>query len=279
MIIYLAGGEGHKHQLYQDIYKEDKNMQVYLAGVAPWRSEGIYDKEIKMSNPYILESFLYCDKDTERLIPHFGDFLLDSGAFTFCSKGKVTESDIEGYLERYADFVKRNNVEKFFELDIDSIVGYEKVLQYRARLEKLAERQCIPVWHRSRGKDEFIRHCEEYSYVAIGGYAAGVKAGDVRQKAYVKAFPWFIRTAHEHGAKIHGLGFTVLDKLKKYHFDSVDSTAWTTGNRFGYLYKFNGRTMIKIPVPAGKRIGKPRDVALINFTEWTKFQQYAKVHF
>ena len=75
------------------------------------------------------------------------------------------------YIEEYAEYVKENNVKKFLELDIDSVVGYEEVKRLRGRLEKLAGRQCIPVWHRPRGKAEFLRLCDEYSYIAIGGVA------------------------------------------------------------------------------------------------------------
>lgn len=235
------------------------------------------DKENQWK-PYILESFYYADSDTERLLPYFGDFLLDSGAFTFCAGKQFNDHDFDGYIERFIDFINRNKVEKFFELDIDSIVGYEKVKEYRRLLERKTGKQTIPVWHISRGKEEFIRHCQEYPYVALGGYVAGIKSSDPRQKAYVKSYPWFIETAHRYGAKIHGLGFTSLEGLKKYHFDSVDSTAWTTGNRFGYIYQFDGKTIRKIETPKGKRLGDSRKVALINFTEWVKFQQYADTH-
>lgn len=253
-------------------------MQLYLAGVWPWRSGGGYDKTVADYHPYILESFFYADADTERLIPYFGDFLLDSGAFTFCGTGGFTIDQFDSYLERYADFINRNKIDKFFELDVDSITGYEKVLEYRRKLERLTGKQPIPVWHISRGKDEFIRHCDEFPYVALGGYVAAIKASDPRQKAYVKAYPWFINEAHKRGKKIHGLGFTSLSGLEQYHFDSVDSTAWTTGNRFGYLYWFDGKTMRKKDAPKGHRIGDSRAAALNNFTEWVKYQQYADKH-
>ena len=251
-------------------------MKIYLAGVAPWRGgqDRIYDGEILKHHPYHLESFYYADSDTERLLPHFGDFLLDSGAFTFM-QGKG-HTDWNEYVERYADFVKRNKIQKYFELDIDSVVGYEEVKKLRARLEKLVGWQPIPVWHNSRGKDEFERHAKEYPYVAIGGLVAVGKAEYARK--LWRFFPWFINTAHKNGAKIHALGFTSLDGITQYHFDSVDSTAWTTGNRFGFVYKFDGRTMRKIDVPKGYRLNNPKKVALINYTEWIKFQKYAETH-
>lgn len=221
--------------------------------------------------PFILESFYYADKDTERLIPYFGDFLLDSGAFTFMQNSKVT-TDWNDYVERYADFINRNKIEKFFELDIDSVVGYEEVKKLRAKLENLTGKQVIPVWHKSRGIDEYKILCDQYPYIALGGLAAK----EIKRNEY-KAIPWFIKQAHKRKTKIHGLGFTNLEGLTKYHFDSVDSTAWTTGNRFGYIYQFDGTTMQKIKVPQGKRILDSRGAALINYLEWLKFQRYALV--
>ena len=246
-------------------------MTIYLAGntifplyIAPMLNGGGF------SEPYILESFFYADEDTERLIPHFGDFMLDSGAFTFMENAKI-KADFDEYLERYAEFINRNKVDKFFELDIDLVVGYDKVKRMRSRLEALTGKQCIPVWHSTRGIADFEAICKDYPYVALGGIV-----GKEWKESHEKYMPWFISKAHEHGAKIHGLGYTKLSKLPLYHFDSVDSTAWTTGNRFGYIYRFDGRTMKKIDCPKGKRLADSRKVAMINYLEWVKFQKYAE---
>ena len=235
---------------------------------------GGYDPIIREHHPFILESFFYADADTERLIPYYGDFLLDSGAFTFM-QGKGGSPNWDEYVERYADFINRNKVEKYFELDIDSVVGYDRVKEIRRKLERLTNRPSIPVWHNNRGKEEFIRCAQEYSLVAIGGLVGG-KSEYGRQ--YWKYFPWFIQTAHKNGAKIHALGFTSLEGIQQYHFDSVDSTAWTTGNRFGYLYFFDGKTMQKRDVPKGHRIKDSRAAALHNYTEWIKYQKWAESH-
>lgn len=264
--IFLAGGES-RHEIIAS------TMHIFRAGEAHFKNERLYDTEITTNNPYILESFYYADATTEKLIPQYGDFLLDSGAFTFMmgSNGKTIKWD--EYVDKYADFIKRNNVKKYFELDIDSIIGYEQVKILRNRLEKATGIQPIPVWHKSRGKEEFLRMADEYPYVALGG----IVSKEWNKDEY-KYFPWFINEAHKRDAKIHGLGFTNLEGLKKYHFDSVDSTSWTTGNRFGYIYQFNGETMIKHNTPQNHRLADPRKVALINFSEWVKFQKYAEVH-
>ena len=253
-------------------------MKVYLAGVAPWREDGLYDDAIKEKRPYILESFYYANADTERLIPQYGDFLLDSGAFTFMGgfnfRDNSNGTDFFEYAERYSDFINKNKVEKFFELDVDVCIGYDKVKELRRFIEKKTNRQIIPVWHSTRGKEDFIRCCDEYPYVALGG----IVGGEWNPKAE-KCIPWFISEAHKRGAKIHGLGFTKLGLLPKFHFDSVDSTAWTTGNRFGYIYYFDGTTMRKIDKPQNHRIGDYRTAAIINFEEWVKYQKYADTHF
>ena len=262
MKIYLAG-------TWSRPYCFEEYMKVFLAST---HQNKYNDFDWKNSSVYILESFYYADEWVERHIPLFKDFLLDSGAFTFMNSSKSKKIGWEEYVDNYADFINRNKVEKFFELDIDSIVGYETVIKLRNRLEQKTGKQSIPVWHKTRGKENFFKMCDEYKYVAIGG----IVSKEIDQKEY-PIFTYLINEAHKRGAKIHGLGFTSLDGITKYSFDSVDSTAWTTGNRFGAIYKFNGSTIIKFQKKPGQRLANSREVALNNFVEWVKFSKYAEM--
>ncbi len=225
--------------------------------------------------PLLLESYYYARKNTviKKLLPYLGGILLDSGAYTFMQGAETVDWD--KYVDAYADWIIEHGVELFFELDIDSVVGLKEVERLRKRLEARAGRQSIPVWHISRGKDYYLAMCRDYKYVAFGG----LQTDGVPRNKIEKAFPWFIDTAHKYGAKIHGLGYTNIEGLHRYHFDSVDSTAWLYGNRGGYLYKFNPRngTMDKQDVPPGHRL-KAQAAAEWNFNEWLKFQQYAMKH-
>ena len=111
-------------------------MTLYLAGKFPFNEEMWSDK-VKALGVSILESFYYITPWQERMIPHFKSFILDSGAFTlFTDKSKGDGIRWEEYVDRYADFVRKNNVSLFFELDIDTLVGYRKVLELRDRLER-----------------------------------------------------------------------------------------------------------------------------------------------
>ena len=245
-------------------------MIVYLAGHWLWNciKEDILSEKAPQLN--VLESFYTVDACLTKLIPRSNSFMLDSGAFSFFSgKRKI---DWDKYIARYISYINDNDVKLFFELDIDKIIGYDCVKKIRRRLERETGKRPIPVWHKHLGKEEFLRMCDEYDYVAIGGIASK----EIKLTDY-KYLPWFINEAHKRGVKIHGLGFTGLNWLPVCRFDSVDSSTWTTGNRFGYIYKFTGKTMRKIFRPSGTRV-KNIETAVNNFVEWLKFAKYAEEH-
>ncbi len=251
-------------------------MNVYLTGNGVWKY--VADRcdmltPEKAGNLCVLKSYYYIPADPQLvpLIPHFKSFMLDSGAFSFM-QGNGGTVDFDSYLKKYISFINKHNIDLFFELDVDSVCGYERVKEYRKVLENGTGKRCIPVWHRSRGKEDFIRTCEEYPYVALGGLV-----GMGYSKQYWKYFTWFIQTAHKHNAKIHALGFTSLKGMEQYHFDSVDSSSWTTGNRFGSVYKFDGKTLKNIDRPPNARV-KTKETAVNNFIEWVKFADYAATH-
>ena len=259
MKVYIAGDKNKKRILREQLYGCD-----FFTG----------ENDLKGIN--ILESFYYLRKNEEfmTLVKHLGSFLLDSGAFTFMSGSHKGGINWDKYVEEYAAFINRWNVQLFFELDIDSVVGLTEVERLREKLEALTGKKPIPVWHRNRGKEYFIKMCENYPYVALGG----IVTKEIDRKKYETAFPWFIKTAHDHKCKIHGLGYTTVANLKKYHFDSVDSTAWLYGNRGGYLYKFNPRTgLLEQLDKEGCRL-KSREGAVNNFNEWVKFGKYAEIY-
>ena len=88
-------------------------MILYLAGYKPCAKRWNLDtKDI-----YLLSSFW------EHKSGHYGGYvcqekhILDSGAFSAFS-GKNNSFDWDGYVKKYADFVLKNNIQRFFELDI-----------------------------------------------------------------------------------------------------------------------------------------------------------------
>lgn len=262
--IFLAGNDCQK--VYMEV---GPKVNIHMAG-AESRISYLKDEGFNI-RPKMLESFFAVTPETEKYLPLYEDYLLDSGAFSMMM-GNAGKVDIESYVDDLIAYIRKHNVQKFFELDIDKLVGYEKVLEIRRYITDKVGRPPIPVWHKSRGITDFKEMCQKYPYVAIGGYVSKEFT-----KAEVDKFPQLISYAHQQGAKIHGLGFTALTALHKCHFDSVDSTAWLSGNRFGYAYKFDGRTMTKVQRPPGTKL-RNKETAINNFKEWVKFSKWAETH-
>lgn len=274
MKVYLAlanegGGYVFKNRSRADV------MNVYLAGCPNGRRDymnSVEHSKIKDEHKvFVLESFYYI---TDWMIPYIKnewEFLLDSGAFTFMnSKGSSDGVDWDEYVSKYANFINENDIKLFFELDIDSIVGLKEVERLRKKLEIATKKKCIPVWHKSRGLAYWKKMTKKYNYVAIGG----IVTKEIKRKEYDVFIP-LLQIAKDNNCKVHGLGFTNSIGMQKYKFDSVDSTAWVYGNRGGFLYKFNGRSLDKIQKPPGTRLNA-KETAIHNFKEWVKFQKYAK---
>ncbi|MCC8175499.1 MAG: hypothetical protein LIO91_03605 [Bacteroidales bacterium] len=250
-------------------------MKLYLAGAIGMKP--FLDK-IDLRRFYMLESFLTIQPWQIPLIPQCAGFMLDSGAFSFIEGRKL--SNLETYVQRYIDFVRTNNIRQYIELDLDPIIGVENARKLRSRLEAEIGWPSIPVWHLCRGKQAFLEMCDEYDYVAIGGVATG----DSDRRKLMPILPWLIAEAHKRNAKIHGLGFTNLKELYTYRFDSVDSTTWTCGSRFGTIMALRrdaqGRVYLvqEYCVRNGKRHRAIDGGGIMeyNLMQWIKFQQYAE---
>jgi hypothetical protein len=237
-------------------------MKIYLAGLTS------LDKDLIKESKYKLESFFYIKDNMNDFLDE--NFLLDSGAFTFISSKKNKVIDWDSYIDKYIDFINSKNIKYFFELDIDSIVGLDKVKKITNYIESKTNKQCIPVWHKSRGLDYWKGLTKDYEYISIGGIVS--KEISKKEFAYL---PKLINIAKEQNTRVHGLGFTWVDYLKYIKFDTVDSTYWSYGNRFGFLFQFNNGKMNEIDRPENTRL-KSQMSMKYNYFEWIKFQRYAE---
>ncbi|MDR1544047.1 MAG: hypothetical protein LBS50_06530 [Prevotellaceae bacterium] len=245
-------------------------MNIYLAA-AQTIPEPLRTDEY-MKGTYILESFYYVKSWQIPFIRNSWNFLLDSGAFTFVKNSK-TKIDWENYCCRYADFINENSIDKYFELDIDALIGLKEVERLRDKLELLTNKKSISVWHISRGKEYFLEMVRNYDYVAFGGIITG---GQKYRAMLEKYMPWFIRTAKKNDCKIHGLGFTGTQNFDKIRFHSVDSTTWSCGGRYGAIHKFKDGKISMFKAPKGKQTKDYITINSHNFKEWLKLQKYAE---
>lgn len=278
MRLYLAathgpGGRYLQGELFCDSTKLERSQGRTSSASVSVGGGGIPDHDNGLAQrANILESYYYIADWQTKNLHRFKRFLLDSGAFTALYGAGMEASQLPKYVDDYIRYIVENNVEHFFEMDVDSIVGYKRVLEFRGEIEAQTGRRCIPVWHLERGKREFQEMCTEYPYVAIGGIAT--KDGRKKLEPYLR---WFTREAHRLGARVHGLGYTKLKSLPSVGFDSVDSTAWLYGNRGGYIYTFDGVAIGKVNAPKGSRL-KTRESVIHNFTEWLRYAEYLEAN-
>jgi hypothetical protein len=285
MRIYLAGGItagnlypfwNHAMKIYlagtlSRPYVIEEAIKLYLAGGNDTKWKGDMHSDIRNQKPYILESFFYIRNHKEWILkmrPFFSDFMLDSGAFTYIN-GLRDRPCWDSYIEEYATFINDHRVDLFFELDIDHLVGLGEVERLRAKLEAHTGKKSIPVWHKSRGLDYWKAITKDYNYVAIGG----IVSKEIKRNEY-PIFTPLLKIAYDNGCKVHGLGFTSIDGMRRYKFHSVDSTSWVHGNIGGYLYLFKDGGITQVKAENKKLLG--RRAAVHNFGEWLKFSKFAE---
>lgn len=244
-------------------------MRLFLAAAMPFYH--LYPDLRK--SLYTLETFFWLDgKSKEKLDNFFStinmdNFLLDSGAYSFMNAQRGKKIDFEAYLERYIRFINERGVKYFFELDLDSVIGYAKTLEMRKRLEEATGKKCIPVFHKSRGLREWEKMCSEYDYVAIGTI--------YEYRRNEKVLVAMLNIAKKYNTKVHGLGFTSCKKLKFVKFYSVDSTSWTVPNKTGRIAKFNGEEIVMMDKPQGYRLKDYKLSGKASVKAWLEYQKYA----
>lgn len=219
-------------------------MKLCLAG---WDCEPVGRAElIKNKCKYFLGSYYYLksldEAEFEKVLKIKKFLIVDSGAHTL-QKDK-NNVDFDKFVFDYAQWLKKyiNLIDEYVELDIENKVGLKQVEKWREYLEKEVGKKPIVVWHRERGKQYWLGMVKRYPYVGFSGFVTVNGKPEVPER-YIG---WFIQTAHDAGAKIHGFGLTRSKLLRKYPFDSVDSSSWKSTARFGHFHYFeNGEIKSK----------------------------------
>lgn len=194
-------------------------MKIFLSGLEAGGEFWDIDRCFK-SYKWMLLSFYYLKQDIFEQIRDKSELILiDSGAHSF-QKGKAV--DWVKYTEQYAEWIQKNDCKKivgYFEMDVDNIIGYDKVLELRKILESVSDK-IIPVWHKNRGIDEYKKMCHDYAEKIIA--VTGFKNADIKDEQY----PMFLKYAKKYNCKVHCLGMTRKKMLNKVPFDYADSSSW-----------------------------------------------------
>ena len=207
-------------------------MKIFLSALEASPEFIEIDKNIKQYKNNLM-SFYYIRSRTEiakKIRDKSELIIIDSGAHSL-QKGKKV--DWVEYAKQYAEFIKKfdkPNVIGYFEMDVDNIIGYDKVLALRKILEK-ASNKIIPVWHKNRGIEEYKKMCKDYAgkIIAITGF----KNEDIKDEQYLM----FLKYARKYNCKVHCLGMTRKKVLDKVPFDFVDSSSWKQQSIYGIIDK------------------------------------------
>lgn len=212
-------------------------MELYLAGVNTEQDRKMMQE---MGALFLLMTFYDMKKWSYEKASLYiqtakKQFILDSGAFTFMNSGKKV--NWKKYVDEYISFINEHKIKYFIELDLYGVLGVETTEKIRKYIEYHTGRKPIPVYHGTMPVSYFRKLCQEYPYVAISATATLESSRWTRN---TKALKQMIKIGHSYGTKLHGLGYTRLSNINKPEvmFDSVDSTSWLSGARFGRVYEY-----------------------------------------
>ena len=223
----------------------------------------------------ILQSYAYAKPLFAEHYKECKNFLMDSGAFTLMMHQSSTKNfDIKKFAKEYATFIKKYDIDNFIELDVDGLFGIDVYKDILHMVQDITGKDPLRVFHGWRGKDYYLELVKKKKSICLGGVAVGVNRNNTADY-----FQWFLDRAHENGCKVHGLAITSPDFVRRFDFDSVDSSSWTFGARGACVYRFDGTGMQMYKgsenCPPGKRVDTVW-VMRHNFDEWIKFQHMAE---
>lgn len=260
-------------------------MKFHFASMEIGRSKALIIERPDVYNPkFLLGSFHYLNKMSEKdLTTYFNyvnskkceSFILDSGAFSMImleQKGKEQNAELEKYIAEYIAFIKKWKIKRYIELDIDSVIGYDKVKEIRNKLEKETGVKSMPVFHNKyRTKKDLDEIIENYDYICISNYNLKKTGTNT-----IKSIKNFVLYCNSKGIKVHGLALTGKKITEEVPFYSVDSSSYTKTLRFGGYSIFDNKHKKMVNYNTENRLTKKgiEFYYIKTFNEWKKYQKY-----
>lgn len=231
-------------------------LKLFLAGGERWWR----DFEV-LGVRYVLLSFHYLkrQKDYMNMIRWIEQakkqstparpvmFMLDSGAFTFKTKGYESDAALNEYADDYIRYLESDETSQVFdvvaELDVYEdehtkegefvVDGETRVHAWRDRLYDAVGDRLMPVMTAEMSFEDCEELCEDdrFKWVAV---ASGLSASVPAQKK-------LIALAHKHRKKVHGFGMTRINTDFKYlrNYDSIDSSTFLRHDKYGGTFIFH----------------------------------------
>ena len=222
---------------------------IYLAGgEVETLTRALLDNGVKN----ILYSFYYIHQmKKERVIARMQaaypdvSWFLDSGAFTYAVFSKADPGrlmPVHEYKRLYFNYIDEFGFpyDRITELDIEfelPVCTMELIDGWREEmLTRWPDLNITPVWHSWRTWERWTHYCRDKRIKTL---AIGRSSGDagMHRRLLMEARRW--------GKPVHGFAMTRINsELKLVPMDSVDSTSWVMGQKYGTTYIFRANKFI-----------------------------------
>jgi len=194
--------------------------------------------------PYVLLAFGHVSAPDElaKVLPdECGcEAMLDAGFVTINrGRAEATKQEYGALLDNYIKFVKTNSakINCAVEFDVNETFGYEVTKEFRQRFR---EENISPmyVFHWQTGEAGLYDILELEDDPLIGVSIDGLTGEKKINNLYE-----FVFARTECKKRIHGIGMTNSNCLKRYPFCSVSSSNWFQSLNYGRISYFDGVSM------------------------------------
>lgn len=168
----------------------------------------------------------------------------DSGAFSAATLGaEIKLADYAAWLKDWQGLITTAAT-------LDVIGDPDATHRNTLALEDMGL-SVLPVFHTGSPWDRLEKLCAAYPYVALGGMVPYTRMQGEVMRWLVRCF----RIGAEHGTVFHGFGQTGVPVMAALPFYSVDSSTWSVGARYGYMFLWDEHAARLVQV----RTGQPAD--------------------
>lgn len=148
----------------------------------------------------------------------YGDFFMDSGAFSFYNSGK------EVYIDEYIKCIYDDKINKYASLDA---IGNGQATQENYIIMKNAGLNPIPTFHINTDEKWLRYYIEHSDTLAIGGMVGGDRITANLDRV------WKIIMQEKPTMQVHGFGVTNVEIAIRYPWYSID------GSSYNQIVKFS----------------------------------------
>lgn len=150
---------------------------------------------------------------------------------------EIAEFDkkVDNYCRMLVEGKKRGIIDVAVELDLDHIVGMNKVKEWRRKLVDTGV-QIIPVWRPTQGRAEWESVNKEFEWIAISEGFLGSAMNKADFRDFLKKL---VYSGYRKGKKYHLFAGIKKDVVFDIPLYSTDSSTWSSYGRWGATYAYS----------------------------------------